>query len=418
LEAKKGVQSRYATLLARDVLPVQTAHLKTSFELAPASKLAEAACTATNQAVEAWEKNQGAKRLKPGELLLEQEGQKLVLPLLAQEVLPHLREGSSPRAVRRELEMLQFSKLKELNPEAGVEQLWYLVNQTELTLKRGGKSREVLPEKPLDAEALKPGGRQHVQGEIPLEALQPAITTLVDQWGARPAQAEGMVALAAKLYTWCCPRVEELDPGQLVWLAHGTRKSRRTDPRLFQPVVLTLLAPEEQHWPLSTTADLKKLKIRQIERLTAEAWRQDGVLTTLDLEWLLGISPSLIRQLLEAYHEHFGVLLPTAGTVLDMGRTLTHKALVVEMALEGLTTQEIARRIYHTPEAVDNYLRLFDRVLLLCYYHVPRSAMMRITGHSAGLLEEHLALVQKHFPNEESLVSYITNRGIKLEMSS
>ncbi|MGI9953304.1 DUF1670 domain-containing protein [Moorellaceae bacterium AZ2] len=47
------------------------------------------------------------------------------------------------------------------------------------------------------------------------------------------------------------------------------------------------------------------------------------------------------------------------------GRTLTHKALVVEMALEGLTTQEIARRIYHTPEAVDNYLRLFDRVLLL-----------------------------------------------------
>ncbi|WP_258359290.1 DUF1670 domain-containing protein [Moorella sulfitireducens (nom. illeg.)] len=112
-----------------------------------------------------------------------------------------------------------------------------------------------------------------------------------------------------------------------------------------------------------------------------------------------GHLPELIRQLLETYHEHFGVLLPTAGTVLDMGRTLTHKALVVEMALEGLTTQEIARRIYHTPEAVDNYLRLFDRVLLLCYYHVPASAMMRITGHSQGLLEEHLALVEKHFPD-------------------
>ncbi|OIQ58999.1 hypothetical protein MTIN_25660 [Moorella thermoacetica] len=74
---------------------------------------------------------------------------------------------------------------------------------------------------------------------------------------------------------------------------------------------------------------------------------------------------------METYHERFGVLLPTAGTVLDMGRTLTHKALVVEMALEGLTTQEIARRTYHTQEAVDNYLRLFDRVLLLRYYRVP-----------------------------------------------
>lgn len=418
MEAKKGVHSRYATLLARDVLPVQTAHLKTSFELAPASKLAEAACRVTNQVIEAWEKEQGTRRLKPGELLLEQEDQKVAIPLLAQEVLPALKEGTSPRAVRRELEMLQFARLKEVNPGASVEDLWHFVNQAELALKRGGKNQEILPEKPLNAGELKTGGRQHVQGEIPPEALHPAIKTLVDQWGTRPAQAEGMVNLAARLYTWCCPRIEELEPGQLVWLAHGTRKSRRTDPRLFQPVVLTFLAPEETEWPLKTTADLKKLKMRQIERITAEAWRQDGVLTTLDLEWLLGISPSLIRQLLEAYHERFGVLLPTAGTVLDMGRTLTHKAFVVEMALQGLTTQEIARRIYHTPETVDNYLRLFDRVLLLRYYRVPVSAMMRITGHSAGLLEEHLALVEKHFPDEESLVSYINNRGIKLEKSS
>ncbi len=245
MQAKKGVSSRYATLLARDVLPVQTAHLKTSFELAPASKLAEAACLAANQALEVWEKNQGTKRLKPGELLLEHGGQKLVIPLLAREVLLHLKEGKSPRAVRRELEMLQFAKLKELNPKASVEDLWCLVNQAELSLKRGGKSAEVLPEKPLEVETLKPTGRQHIGGEIPPEALKPAIATLVDRWGTKPARAEGMVNLAAKLYTWCCPRLEELEPGQLVWLAHGTKKSRRTDPRLFQPVVLTLLAPEE-----------------------------------------------------------------------------------------------------------------------------------------------------------------------------
>jgi len=421
LEAKKGVNSRYATLLARDVLPVQTAHLKASFELAPASKLAQAACLATNQAISTWEKTTGTKRAKPGELLLEQEGQKITLPLLSQEILPQLKAGRTPRAVRRELEMLQFQKLKQIHPGAGVEDLWQLVNQAELSLKRAGKNTEILPEKPFNTGKLRPAGRHHhqyIQGEIPPEALKKAIDTLVDQWGTRPAQAEAMVNLAAKLYTWCCPRVEELEPGQLVWLAHGTKKTRRTDPRLFQPVVLTLLTPEEMQWPLKTIADLKKLKMRQIERLTAEAWQQDGVLTTLDMEWILGISPNLIRQLLEAYHERFGILLPTAGTVLDMGRTLTHKALVVEMALEGLTTQEIARRIYHTPEAVDNYLKLFDRVLLLRYYRVPVSAMMRITGHSQGLLNEHLALVDKHFPNEEALVNFINSRGIKLEKSS
>ncbi|AZK59295.1 DUF1670 domain-containing protein [Candidatus Desulforudis audaxviator] len=240
---------------------------------------------------------------------------------------------------------------------------------------------------------------------------------VVEEWGLRPAQAQGMVELVARTYTRCCPRLEDLKPGQLVWLALDTRKDRRTDPRLFQPVVLTLLTLEEQESSLDSRTELKRLKVRQIERLTTEAWRQDGVLTSIDLEWILGIPPALIRELLEAYQERFGVLLPTAGTVLDMGRTLTHKTIVVKMALSGLTTQEIAWRIYHTPEAVDNYLKLFDQVLLLRYYRVPFSAMLRATGHSKKLLEEHLALVEKHFPDEEALETYLGKRGITLEKS-
>lgn len=101
--------------------------------------------------------------------------------------------------------------------------------------------------------------------------LRPVAETLVHEWGLRPAQAQGMVELVARTHTRCCPHLEELKPGQLVWLALGTRKSTRTDPRLFVPVVLTLLTPEEMGLPLTSQADLKRLKIRQIERLTTEA---------------------------------------------------------------------------------------------------------------------------------------------------
>lgn len=59
MQAKKGVANRYATLLARDVLPVQTAHIRTSFELAPASRLAEAAASLASQAIQAWEQTRG-----------------------------------------------------------------------------------------------------------------------------------------------------------------------------------------------------------------------------------------------------------------------------------------------------------------------------------------------------------------------
>ncbi len=118
---------------------------------------------------------------------------------------------------------------------------------------------------------------------------------------------------------------------------------------------------------------------------------------------------------LEAYQERFGVLLPTAGTVLDMGRTLTHKTIVVELALQGLSTTEIARRTYHAPSSLDAYLRLFDRVLMLVYYRVPERAMHRITGTSPALVKEHLELAKKHFPDPDAIKNYLVSRGVKVE---
>jgi len=39
----------------------------------------------------------------------------------------------------------------------------------------------------------------------------------------------------------------------------------------------------------------------------------------------VGISPGTIRKLLEAYHERFGIILPTAGTVLNIGPYAYHR---------------------------------------------------------------------------------------------
>ena len=43
------------------------------------------------------------------------------------------------------------------------------------------------------------------------------------------------------------------------------------------------------------------------------------------------------------------MIMPTAGTILDMGRTLTHKKNVVEMSLSGLTTQRRSNGRYTIP---------------------------------------------------------------------
>ncbi|MEW6226537.1 MAG: DUF1670 domain-containing protein [Bacillota bacterium] len=92
-----------------------------------------------------------------------------------------------------------------------------------------------------------------------------------------------------------------------------------------------------------------------------------------------------------------------------------HKTAVVETSLAGMRTQEIARRIYRSPEAVDQYLRAFDRLLVLRHFGLPKKLMVQVTGHSLSLIEEHLALADKHFPTTEALTRYLTSRGVNLE---
>ncbi len=97
-----------------------------------------------------------------------------------------------------------------------------------------------------------------------------------------------------------------------------------------------------------------------------------------------------------------------------MGSTLTHKTIVVELALSGLTTEEANLRIIHTPEAIGSYLRTLDQVLILLYLALPETPMGRVTGHS-HLRKEHLTLEQKRFPIKEQLATYLGQKGAKLD---
>jgi hypothetical protein len=413
MSAVKGGQNRFAALPARDVRLVQVSHLKQLFELAPRSHLAEAVVEKVNEVLAEHEGSSGSTRLSPGQLLLEIEGERVPVPLLTPHWSRKLADGFKPSAVRRHLEYEQLSACLLYDESFDFERLWRWTDQKELAGKRGGK--EFLPIEPLNVESLDLSPRPLEDVTLPDDLLKPVSVYLAEEYGCKPALAKAMAQKAAQVRQWCCPKTQELKPGQVVWLAYSTRRLKRGQGRLLVPVVLTLLTLDEQNMGFQTRGELKNLKVRQIERLTAEAWRQDGVLTMLDLELLLNLNGATLRQLLAAYQEHFGVLLPTAGTVLDMGRTLTHKTIVVEMSLEGLSTQQIARRIFHTPEAVDNYLRLFDRVLVLRYFKMPPKLMRQVTGHSLALINEHLALAEKHFPSEKDLVEYLTNRGVELE---
>lgn len=78
-------------------------------------------------------------------------------------------------------------------------------------------------------------------------------------------------------------------------MAYDTEtKGRQDRKRPIRPVLLTLLAPSDCHVSLKQKGSLLQRKMRQFERITAQLWIQDAVLTQLDLEWLLNIQPIMV----------------------------------------------------------------------------------------------------------------------------
>jgi transposase len=79
----------------------------------------------------------------------------------------------------------------------------------------------------------------------------------------------------------------------------------------------------------------------------------------------------------------------------DMGSYPTHKAIIVRLYLQGLTTPDIAARTYHSKEAVDRYIRGFERVRLLAAKH-PREELPLLTGMAPRVVDQYLELLDEH----------------------
>ena len=414
MRAGNSSNSKFATLATRDLDAVMFSHIRTRFELTENSVLGQTVVRLVDEFLDSYEAERGQVRVTPGELVVEHSGEILVLPILDPGWMSRLNVDLDLRAVRQHHEYQQYSALKDRDGNATFTTLWGLLGRHE-GLKRSPKGYEFLPDEPRETSGPVLVRRPEDVQPVPKEVFQPVIDNLVNQYGCRPSQAEALVRAASEIRAWCCPRMEELKPGQMVWFAHSTRKARRRDPKLLRPVVLTLVGMEEKDLNITHQGELKALRVRQIERMTTEAWQQDAVLTNIDMEWLTVLASSMTRTLLEAYNERFGIILPTAGTVLDMGRTLTHKKLVVELSLQGRTTKEISRKIYHTEQAVDAYLRSFDKLLLLRYHGLPVTAMIRLLECSRALLDEYIQLADEHLPDEEAMRNYLMTRGIPLD---
>ena len=187
--------------------------------------------------------------------------------------------------------------------------------------------------------------------------------------------------------------VMKIDSGQVLWL--GVKKEEKQNygknasNTEIVPVTLTLLAPSDIDM-LSSGFTTREVRERRMVRLFKEGYEQGGVLSNNDIALLLNLSPSTVSKQVREYMERTKEVVPTRGTIHDLGRAITHKRIIIRLYLDGYLTPEIARMTKHSEEACDRYIRAFNKVRMLADRKMSAEEIAITLEMSSFLVREYL----------------------------
>jgi predicted ArsR family transcriptional regulator len=139
---------------------------------------------------------------------------------------------------------------------------------------------------------------------------------------------------------------------------------------------------------------LAGLRRGRILRLTEEALAQGGVLSQEDLARALGVEARTIRRDMQVLKSE-GHLIPTRGQLKGVGRGQTHKVKIIELWLDRQGYDQIARRLYHSPQAIKRYISTFLRLVLLYEQGTAVADMAFLTHTSESLVQDYLDVYQQ-----------------------
>ena len=423
----------YRPLLERSLLNYQVQYLARHYDFGKQSRVAALIVGEVNAQMEQAEVQLGIRRVPPFHLYLKWKGQELLFPLFAPEYLEPILRNEGGFRVSREMMITSCRKEARKARMAPVELLG--VVDPGYFVRHGPRRHE--PQIALDSRRSKiTSWRESIRGQIetlcpssPLQRIDAldtgapvSVVRQLSQFvqreaGCGPTVSNQLVQDLLTVRNVCCPRMRHLNSGEMPVLATSVNAHLSEEVaarfRRLKPIILTVWTEEELKtcsWgdPLPDEQMAKR-----IVRVCFEAYRQGGLLSLMDLQWIFHISVRKISELIRRAQRECTIIVPTPGTVLDAGRSMTHKDIVIELHLQGHTVKEIARMTYHSPRAVDNYIGTFESVLILDLYHIPKRLMARILKKGISLVEEHLRLARKHFRDEEDRKRLLAWKGVK-----
>ena len=177
--------------------------------------------------------------------------------------------------------------------------------------------------------------------------------------------ADDIVELEYKYH----PRKKTNQFGSLSWVATSEHNNK---PKLGQKREEYRQEVVELPYVTEEDIELKRQNVSKTEhdmiriaRLTKAAKKQGSMLTVEELAAIMNRSTATISKRIGEYHETHDDVLPLKGYILDMGRGTTHKKKIIELYEQKIQPPDIARKTEHSLNAVDRYIKDYERVKFL-----------------------------------------------------
>ncbi len=186
-----------------------------------------------------------------------------------------------------------------------------------------------------------------------------------------------------------------LKPGQILFQVVSIETSSNTPLSQSKQVTVTLTVDAgSEDLKIRRSGGVQALRQRRMQRMCIEAFQQGGLLTIEDLaNRLFNCGQRTLSRDLDALHRK-GIVLPLRSTIKDMGRSISHRALIVEEWLKGKEYSEIARDTHHSISSVQNYVSKFKRVIALIEEGYDIHTIAFLVKISTSLVESYHQLYQ------------------------
>ena len=189
---------------------------------------------------------------------------------------------------------------------------------------------------------------------------------IIEGLNCSPFEASAVLDTVYRVFAPYFETSGTLKPGQVLFQAISAETPPGTPISEGKQVTVTLTFDAgAEDLQVRETGGVQALRRHRMQRMCVEAFQQGALLTIEDLaNRLFNCGQRTLTRDLAALRTE-GIVLPLRSTVKDMGRSVSHRSLIVEQWLQGKEYSDIARDTHHSVASVQNYVDKFKRVVAL-----------------------------------------------------